>query len=292
MTRTVFFCSLLLPAALFAQQPGGRWDAVAQALGRGGATAGETYRATFPRSDLQVRVGDVAVTPALALTSWAAFAGSADTADVMGDLVLAEREVPIVTNGLLGAGFDVTGIHHHLLGESPRVVYLHYHGHGPAVQLATRLRQVLARTATPLTEAAPAPAAPPAAGVPLDTAALLAALGVHGRLAGRVVQISVPTSGSAVTLDGHPLPAAMGVNTAINLQGVTAQRAVTTGDFVLAAARVQPTVRALEGGGIRVTAIHNHLVGETPAVYFMHFWGDAEPLALARALKVAIDSAR
>jgi len=67
------------------------------------------------------------------------------------------------------------------------------------------------------------------------------------------VQISVPTSGSAVTLDGHPLPAALGVNTAINLQGVTAQRAVTTGDFVLAAARVQPTVRALEGGGIRVT---------------------------------------
>src|SRR5207247_7558918 len=148
----LLLCAATTSGSLLAQQPGGRWDGVAQALGRGGATAGETYRATFPRSDLQVRVGDVAVTPALALTSWAAFAGSADTADVMGDLVLAEREVPIVTNGLLGAGFDVTGIHHHLLGESPRVVYLHYHGHGPAVQLATRLRQVLARTATPLTE--------------------------------------------------------------------------------------------------------------------------------------------
>src|SRR6266480_7725355 len=119
---------------LTGQQQPSPWGLVARALGKSSAPPGETYRATFARSDLRVRVGDVAVTPALALTSWAAFAGSADTADVMGDLVLAEREVPIVTNGLLGAGFDVTGIHHHLLGESPRVVYLHYHGHGPAVQ--------------------------------------------------------------------------------------------------------------------------------------------------------------
>ena len=102
----------------------------------------------------------------------------------------------------------------------------------------------------------------------------------------------MPTSGSAVTLDGRALPAALGVNTAINLQGVTARRAVSTGDFVLTAARVQPTVRALEGSGIRVTAIHNHLIGESPAAYFVHFWGDGEPLALARELKAAIDSAR
>src|SRR5256885_7055342 len=178
---------LIVCRPLAAQQQPSPWDPVARALGKSGAIPGETYRATFPRSDLQVRVGDVAVTPALALPSWAAFAGSADTADVMGDLVLAEREVPIVTNGLLGAGFDVTGIHHHLLGESPRVVYLHYHGHGPAVQLATRLRQGLTRTATPLTEAAPAPAAPPAARGPLDTAALFAALPGHRRPAGHSV---------------------------------------------------------------------------------------------------------
>jgi len=285
----LLFCVTLTSTALLAQQPGARWDSVAQALGRSGGGAGEHYRATFPRSDLRVRVGDVAVAPALALTSWAGFAGSADTADVMGDLVLTEREVPVVTRGLLGAGFDVTGIHHHLIGETPRVFYLHYHGRGPAVQLAARLREALARTATPMGE--PAAATRPTS-VTLDTAALFAALGAHGRLAGNVAQVGVPTSGSAVTLDGRALPAALGVNTAINLQGVTARRAVTTGDFVLTAARVQPTVRALEEGGIRVTAIHNHLIGESPAAYFVHFWGDGEPLTLARELKAAIDSAR
>ena len=279
---------LLCAAPLAGQQPS-PWGLVARALGKSGQTSGETYRATFPRSDLHVRVGDVAIAPALALTSWAAFAGSADTADVMGDLVLTEREVPIVVSGLLGAGFDVTAIHHHLLGESPRVFYLHYHGRGAAVPLAARLRSVLSRTATPLAEPTVAPRPTP---VTLDTAALFTTLGAHGRLAGNVAQLSVPTSGSAVTLDGKPVPGALGVNTAINIQGVTARRAVTTGDFVLQAARVQPTVRALEGAGIHVTAMHSHLVGETPPAYFVHFWGDAEPHTLARGLKTAIDSAR
>jgi len=285
-----YVLALLIAGAgpLAAQQPG-PWGLVARALGKSSAPPGETYRATFPRSDLHVRVGDVAIAPALALTSWAAFAGSSDTADVMGDLVLTEREVPIVVTGLLGAGFDVTAIHHHMLGESPRVFYLHYHGHGAAVSLAGRLHEVLSRTATPLAEPAVAPRPTP---VTLDTAALFTALGAHGRLAGNVAQLSVPTSGSAVVLDGRPVPAALGVNTAINIQGVTARRAVTTGDFVLQAARVQPTVRALESAGIHVTAMHSHLIGETPPAYFVHFWGDGEPAALARGLRTAIDSAR
>jgi len=74
--------------ALTAQQPAGAWDSVARALGRSGPAGGETYRATFPRTDLQVSVSGARIAPALALTSWAAFAGSPDSADVMGDLVL------------------------------------------------------------------------------------------------------------------------------------------------------------------------------------------------------------
>src|SRR3989442_7071205 len=193
--RYVLAMLVLYAAPLPAQQQPSPWGLVARALGKTGAPPGETYRATFPRSDLRVRVGDVAIAPALALTSWAAFAGSADSADVMGDLVLTEREVPIVVSGLLGAGFDVTAIHHHLLGEAPRVLYLHYHGRGTAVPLAARLREVLSRTATPLAEPAVAPRPAP---VTLDTAALLAPLGAHRRLAGNVAPNGVPTSGSAV----------------------------------------------------------------------------------------------
>ena len=277
---------------LAAQQPPGAWDSVARALGRSGPAGGETYRATFPRTDLQVSVSGVRIAPALALTSWAAFAGSPDSADVMGDLVLAEGEVADVVAALLDGGLDVTAIHHHLLGESPRVLYVHYHGRGRGVVLATKLRMVLARTATPLEPGAASRTPNGALRATLDTAAIFETLGLRGRLVSEVAQFGVATSGSRVTLGGRPVPLALGMATAINLQPLSATRALATGDFVLAAERVAPVVQALTAMGIHVTALHNHLVGEEPRAYFVHFWGDGEPIALAKGLRAALEAAR
>ena len=285
----------LAAAPLVAQQPAGAWDSVARALGRSGPAGGETYRATFPRTDLQVSVSGVRIAPTLALTSWAAFAGSPDSADVMGDLVLAEGEVADVVAALLDGGLEVTAIHHHLLGESPRVLYVHYHGHGRGVVLATRLRRVLARTATPLEPGPPGAAPRTPNGAPratLDTAAIFETLGVRGRLVSDVAQFGIATSGSRVTLAGRPVPLALGMATALNLQPLSASRALATGDFVLSAERVAPVIQALTAAGIHVTALHNHLVGEEPRAYFVHFWGDGEPVALARGLRAALDAAR
>src|SRR5215208_7040618 len=54
------------------------WAAVDSAIGRSGAEqAGGVHRYSFPRGDLRVTVGDVAVRPALALGSWVAFAPTA-----------------------------------------------------------------------------------------------------------------------------------------------------------------------------------------------------------------------
>jgi hypothetical protein len=289
MTSRLLLPLLLLASPAAAQQATGPWDAVARALGKPAPAGGETYRATFPRTDLHVRVGTVTLEPAFALTSWAAFAGPGDSCDMMGDLVLAEGEVAPVLAGLVEAGIEVTAVHHHLLGETPRVLYMHYHGRGAAAELATRLRAVLARTATPLGNIATAPA-PPAAG--LDTTALFAALGAHGRLAGDVVQVSVPTSGSHATMDGRPISGALGVNTAINIQPIAGKRAATTGDFVVTGDRLQGLLRALNAAEIHPTAVHNHMVGEEPRTFFVHFWGEGDPLALAKGLKEALQAAQ
>jgi len=280
--------ALALVSAPLAGQQAGTWDLVARTFARATPATGDVYRVTFPRSDLVVKVGDVTVQPALALTSWAAFAGATDAADVMGDLVLTEPELPVVTASLLGSGFDVTAIHHHLLGEAPRIYYLHYHGRAPAADLAANLRAALTRSGTPL--GPPAPAAATAA--TFDTAAVFAALGEHGRVTADVASVGVATSGSHPTMDGRPVPLAQGVATAINIQSVTPARAVATGDFVVTGERLRPLLRALSISGIRVTAVHNHLVGEEPRAFFVHFWADGAPLAVARGLKVAIDSAK
>jgi hypothetical protein len=286
--RCATLCAFVFISTPLAGQQAGAWDAVARVFGRATPATGDVYRVAFPRSDLAVRVGDVTVQPAFALTSWAAFAGALDAADVMGDLVLTEPELSVVTASLLGSGFEVTAIHHHLLGEAPRIYYLHYHGRGPAADLAGNLRAALTRTGTPL--GAPAPATATAA--TFDTAAVFATLGEHGRVTGDVASVGVATSGSHPTMDGRPVPLAQGLATAINIQGVTPARAVATGDFVVTGDRLRPLLRALTIAGIRVTAVHNHLVGEEPRAFFVHFWADGAPLALARGLKVAIDSAK
>jgi hypothetical protein len=54
-------------------------DGIATAMGRQGDLSGMMYKVSFPRSDLAVKVGNVAIKPALALVAWAAFIKSGDS---------------------------------------------------------------------------------------------------------------------------------------------------------------------------------------------------------------------
>jgi hypothetical protein len=51
---------------------------------------------------------------------------------------------------------------------------------------------------------------------------------------------------------------------------------------------VNPVIRAFRENGIGVTALHSHLIDETPKLYFMHFWANDDPIKLARGLSVAL----
>ena len=41
--------------------------------------------------------------------------------------------------------------------------------------------------------------------------------------------------------------------------------------------------------GIEVTALHTHMIGDSPTIYFMHFWGVQNAERLARGLSSALD---
>ena len=113
------------------------WKAVEQALGKSGQLqAGDVFRVGMPRTDLSVTVKGVPVKAGFALGSYAAFKQVGDQAMVMGDLVLLDQEVPAVMAGLFRGGLEVTAVHNHLNEMSPHVMYMHYGGHGDAVQLA------------------------------------------------------------------------------------------------------------------------------------------------------------
>lgn len=260
------------------------WSAVDVAIGRAGADQpGGVRRYSFPRADLQVSISGTRVMPALALGSWIAFLPTAGGTVVMGDLVLADTELTPVLRALQRGGVEQTAVHHHLVRESPRVLYVHIHGHGDPVAIATTVRQALRLTGTP-------PAAPPAAAAdfPLDTAAIATALGSGGRVNGGVYQVGIPRA-EAIRLHGVEIPPSMGLATAINFQPTGPSRAAITGDFVLLAAEVNPVIAALLENGIEVTSLHSHLLEEEPRLFFMHFWADDDALRLARGLRAALD---
>ena len=261
------------------------WSAVESALGRSGsAQPGNVHKFAFPRSDLDVRIGELRLKPALALGSWAAFMdmGGGD-AMAMGDLVLTEGEVNAVISALQTGGIEQSALHNHVLGETPRVMYLHFSGHGDAVALARTLRSALERTKTPLQPPSGTAAAPELPAAEMDRI-----LGYTGKPNGGVLQYSVPRA-ERIVEHGMEVPPAAGMATAINFQPTGNGRAAITGDFVMLASEVNPVIRELRAGGIDVTALHSHMLDEEPRLFFMHFWANDDAVKLARALRRALD---
>jgi Domain of Unknown Function (DUF1259) len=280
-----FLVTLLLVSTWSAQSPStaNPWKAVEEQLGRTGSVQpGDVYKVGLPRTDLHVRVGDVEIKPALALGGWVAFKETGHGAMVMGDLVLTEDEVAPVTAKLQAAGIEQTAIHNHVLHESPRVIYMHVGGQGNAAELAKALHDALAVSKLP-------PAAPskPSELVGLDQQQVEQALGRKGKVNGGVLQFSVPRAGK-ITDDGMEVPPAMGTATALNFQPTGGGKAAITGDFVLVAAEVNPVIRVLNENGIAVTALHSHMLTESPRLFFMHFWANADALKLSGALRDAL----
>jgi hypothetical protein len=264
------------------------WSKVDQALGKKGSDQpGGVHKYGLPRSDLNVTVDGVAIKPALALGSWLAFQPAGDGAMFMGDLVLTDTEISPVMQRLIEGGVEITAVHNHLLRTSVAVFYMHIGGHGDPVKAAETLHAGLALSKTPFTQA---PASPTPAPLELDTAGIEKALGYKGTVNGGVYQFSIPRA-EAVSEGGMSVPASMGTSTALNFQPTGGGKAAITGDFVLLGSEVNPILKTLRQHGIEVTALHSHMIEDSPHLFFMHFWANDDAQRLAQALHTALDLA-
>ena len=244
---------------------------------------GSVYKYSWPRSDLMVKVAGTAIAPGLALGSWAAFAPRTDNTWVMGDLVLLQSETGPVIDKLQAGGFSITGVHNHLMNEIPRVMYVHYMGEGGAVELARVLKDALGQSHTPM-----GPAAHPAASqkTPGWVTELQSALGRTGKLNGPVLGVSIDRADDD-KVENQIVPPVMGLQTALNFQDAGGKVA-STGDFVLIASEVNVVIRTLHQHGITVTALHNHMLDDSPHLFFMHYWALDDPARVGEGLKAAL----
>jgi hypothetical protein len=245
------------------------------------------FKVNVPRSDLDVTVAGVKMTPPLGLTSWAAFQQAGDQMMVMGDMVLLEDQVNPVMSVALQNGLEVTALHNHFFWDAPKVMFMHIGGVGDETTLAGAVGKVFAtikdtsggKGGVPRVELSPAQTS-------LDPKAIEDVLGVQGQLASGVYKVTI---GRTTKMHGHEVGNTMGVNTWAAFAGSDAQ-AVVDGDFVMLEPEVQPVLKALRSSGINIVAIHNHMIGESPRTVFLHYWGVGPTRQLAQGLKAALDT--
>ena len=87
------------------------------------------------------------------------------------------------------------------------------------------------------------------------------------------------------------IPPSLGTAIAINFQPTGQGTAATTGDFVLLGSEVNPILKTLRQHGIEVTALHSHMIDDSPHLFFMHFWANSDAQTLAEGLRAALDLA-
>jgi hypothetical protein len=114
--------------------------AIEDVLGMKGQLANGVYKVTIGRT---TKMHGHEVGNTMGVNTWAAFAGSDEKAIVDGDFIMFEPEVQPVLKALRGAGINIVAIHQHMIEESPRTVFLHYWGVGPARELAKGLKAAL-----------------------------------------------------------------------------------------------------------------------------------------------------
>lgn len=237
------------------------------------------YKFSFPREDVNVMLEGIKIDPGFAFTTWFAFmphdsAGSSGM--LMGDMVLLESEFKDVLKKLDEKSIDIAAIHNHILGEKPKIMYLHVMSMGAPMALFNSLKEVLSVTATPLKSSFSDTAAN------IDWGKTEEALGITGKKEGHLLKFSVPRN-ERIQDAGVEIPENFGVNTVINFQKV-GNKAAITGDFVLIPSEVNTVQKMLTKGNIVVTALHSHMLFEQPRLFFMHFWAVDDPEKLAVVL--------
>src|SRR6202040_1739291 len=116
---------------------------LAKIAGHEGESSGSVYKITVGRDDLGMKEHGAVINARMGLNTWAAFAGTQEDAAIAGDVAMLESEVTPVLKALRKNGLDVVAIHHHMTGDRPVVIFLHYWGRGPAEKLAAGFKAAL-----------------------------------------------------------------------------------------------------------------------------------------------------
>jgi len=187
-------------------------------------------------------------------------------------------------------GFQITALHNHLMGESPRLMDLHFEGKGASGPLSAVLRDALALTGMPRYESAAELLGenPPPLAVRTAFEQVEAILGRDGTVSRKVLQILVPRR-DPVRSGNIEIPPAMGTCICLAFQSAGGSELAATGELVVVQEELMPVLQILRMGDIEVAAVHEYMLGEQPPLMYVHFWGKGTPEEIATPLRAALD---
>ncbi|HZQ54972.1 MAG TPA: DUF1259 domain-containing protein [Bryobacteraceae bacterium] len=234
-------------------------------LERSGTWIEGLYVVLFPRPDLRVELQGVRLSTAH-VVSFVTFMGSEDNSEMMGEVCALSSEMTPAIAKLRAGGFTITGAHNHFLGESPRLMFIHFMAHGRAVKMARSFRAALAVTTTPLGQAP----SPPASSEPDWARAVERALGRKGIYLApdRTLEVDVPSA------DFPAGPMDFWFESLLYFQQGPSGKVAATGDVMVTARELNPVL--------------NHMIEEQPRVFFVHYWKIATPQDLANGLRATL----
>ena len=101
-------------------------------------------------------------------------------------------------------------------------------------------------------------------------------------------KFSLPRKDLNITLNGVPIKAGLALGSWVAFKSTTRGNAMVMGDLVLTEDEVGPVMEELQSGGIEITALHNHLIGESPHVMYMHIHAMGNAASLGTAIHGAV----
>lgn len=265
--------------------------AIETALGKKGRyiESEAVYTVPLPRNDLKVSIKGESVPISFGFGGWVSVKKRIDGkgAVLMSDTVLLEEEVNALISAMHANGLEVSAIHNHFFYEEPRIFYMHVHGMGDVAGLAKSYAAAIkSNKLFPANQPSVTPPATTAKEI-FDLPALDKIVGHTGAVNGTTYKYTVGRA-ERITAMGAEMTANIGLNSWAAFAGAP-DAAHVAGDIAMLESEVNPVIKTLRRNDLEVVALHHHMLGESPRVIFLHYYGRGEATKLAQGFRSALN---